>query len=145
VLAGPSIVTREDVMTDMLQEQSECQAVKDPEVSATISRMLARVGDKWSMLMIRTLGHGPLRFNELRRQVGDISQKVLSSTLKALERDGLVSRTVVPSVPPQVSYELTDLGRELLVPVTAFVGWTIDNTDRILAARHAYDTQHASV
>jgi DNA-binding HxlR family transcriptional regulator len=130
-------------MTDLIHDQSQCQAVKDPELSATISQMLARVGDKWSMLMVRTLGHGPIRFNELRRQIGDISQKVLSSTLKALERDGLVSRTVVPSVPPQVSYGLTDLGRELLIPVTAIVGWTIDNTDRIVAARQAYDAQHA--
>ena len=131
-------------MTDLLHEQSHCQAVKDPEVSATISQMLARVGDKWSMLLIRTLGHGPLRFNELRRQVGEISQKVLSSTLKALERDGLVSRTVVPSVPPQVTYELTDLGRELLIPVIAIIGWTIDNTERIVVARQTYDTHHAN-
>ena len=127
-------------MTDVIHSHSQCEAVKDPEVSATISRMLARVGDKWSMLMVRTLGFGPLRFNELRRQIGDISQKVLSSTLKALERDGLVARTVTPSVPPQVSYELTDLGRELLIPVIAIIGWTIDNTDRIVAARVAYDT-----
>ena len=131
-------------MTDLLHDQSECQAVKSPEVSATISQMLARVGDKWSMLMIQTLGHGPLRFNELRRQIGDISQKVLSSTLKALERDGLVSRTVVPSVPPQVTYELTDLGRELLVPVVAIVGWTIENTDRIVASRQTYDNRRAN-
>lgn len=131
-------------MTDLLHEQSHCQAVKDPEVSATISQMLARVGDKWSMLLIRTLGHGPLRFNELRRQVGEISQKVLSSTLKALERDGLVSRTVVPTVPPQVTYELTDLGRELLIPVIAIIGWTIDNTERIVVARQTYDTHHAT-
>lgn len=131
-------------MTDVMHEPSMCEAAKDPEVSATISQMLARVGDKWSMLMIRTLGYGPVRFNELRRQIGDISQKVLSSTLKALERDGLISRTVVPSAPPQVTYELTDLGRELLVPVTAIVGWTIDNTDRIVAARHAFDAQRAT-
>jgi len=130
-------------MTDVLHDQSHCTAIKDPEVSATISQMLARVGDKWSMLMIQTLGHGPVRFNELRRRIGDISQKVLSSTLKALERDGLVSRTVVPSVPPQVTYELTDLGRDLLIPVIAIIGWTIDNTDRIVAARDVYDQQHA--
>ena len=130
-------------MTDVLHDQSHCVAIKDPEVSATISQMLARVGDKWSMLMIQTLGHGPVRFNELRRRIGDISQKVLSSTLKALERDGLVSRTVVPSVPPQVTYDLTDLGRELLIPVIAIIGWTIDNTDRIVAARDVYDEQHA--
>jgi DNA-binding HxlR family transcriptional regulator len=133
----------EEPMTDVMHDQSHCEAVKDPEVSATISQMLARVGDKWSMLMIRTLGFGPVRFNELRRQIGDISQKVLSTTLKALERDGLISRTVVPSAPPQVTYELTDLGRELLIPVVAIVGWTIDNTDRIVAARQAYDAQHA--
>jgi len=133
-----------DLIQDRVHDQSQCQALKDPEVSATIAQMLARVGDKWSMLMVRTLGHGPVRFNELRRQIGDISQKVLSSTLKALERDGLVSRTVVPSVPPQVSYELTDLGRELLVPVVAIIGWTIDNTDRIVAARQEYDAQHAN-
>ena len=130
-------------MTDVLHDQSHCVAIKDPEVSATISQMLNRVGDKWSMLMIQTLGHGPVRFNELRRRIGDISQKVLSSTLKALERDGLVSRTVVPSVPPQVTYDLTDLGRELLIPVIAIIGWTIDNTDRIVAARDVYDEQHA--
>jgi DNA-binding HxlR family transcriptional regulator len=130
-------------MTDVLHDQAQCAAVKDPEVSATISQMLARVGDKWSMLMIQTLGHGPVRFNELRRRIGDISQKVLSSTLKALERDGLVSRTVVPTVPPQVTYDLTDLGRELLIPVIAIIGWTIDNTDRIVAARDVYDQQHA--
>ena len=130
-------------MIDVMHDQSHCQAAKDPEVSATIAQMLARVGDKWSMLMVRTLGHGPVRFNELRRRIGDISQKVLSSTLKALERDGLVSRTVVPSVPPQVTYDLTDLGRELLIPVIAIIGWTIDNTDRIVAARDVYDEQHA--
>lgn len=128
-------------MTDLLHDHTQCEAAKDPEVSATISQMLARVGDKWSMLMVRTLGRGPVRFNELRRQIGDISQKMLSSTLKSLERDGLVSRTVVPTVPPQVSYELTDLGRELLIPVSAIIGWTIDNTDLIVAARRSYDAQ----
>lgn len=117
----------------------DCAKVADPAVHATISAMLARVGDKWSLLIIRNLGEGPVRFNELRRRIGDISQKVLSSTLKALERDGLVSRHVVPSVPPQVSYELTDLGRELLQPVHALVSWTLENADRINAAREAFD------
>src|SRR4051794_30226436 len=100
--------------------------------------MLARIGDKWSMLIIATLGEGPLRFNELRRQITDISQKMLSSTLKVLERDGLVRRTVLPRVPPQVEYALTDLGRELLTPVSALAGWTATNTPRIMAARAAY-------
>src|SRR5664279_4352980 len=79
----------------------------DPEVCGAISAMLARIGDKWSLLIVTTLGEGSLRFNELRRHIADISQKMLSSTLKVLERDGLVERTVLPSVPPQVEYALT--------------------------------------
>ncbi len=110
-------------------------------VCDTISDLLARVGDKWTLLVISTLGSGPLRFNELRRRIGDISQKMLSSTLKALERDGMVNRTVLPSVPPQVSYELTTLGCELLVPVSALAEWTKDNTVRIAAARADYDSR----
>ena len=113
----------------------------DPVVCDTISDLLARVGDKWTLLVISTLGSGPLRFNELRRRIGDISQKMLSSTLKALERDGMVNRTVLPSVPPQVSYELTALGSELLVPVSALAEWTKDNTVRIAAARADYDSR----
>jgi DNA-binding HxlR family transcriptional regulator len=112
----------------------------DGETCDTISDMLARIGDKWSLLVVSTLGDGRLRFNELRRSIGDISQKMLSSTLKVLERDGMITRTVVPTVPPQVQYELTQLGRELLVPVLALAQWTKQNTPRILAARVAYDT-----
>ena len=88
------------------------------------------------------LGHGPVRFNELRRRIGDISQKMLSSNLKALERDGLVDRTVTPTVPPQVSYELTDLGHELLVPVNVLASWTYENTQRIMDARDNYDLEY---
>jgi DNA-binding HxlR family transcriptional regulator len=114
---------------------------EDRETCDTISGMLARIGDKWSLLVVSTLGDGSFRFNELRRSIGDISQKMLSSTLKALERDGMITRTVVPTVPPQVQYELTHLGRELLVPVLALALWTEQNTPRILAARVAYDTR----
>lgn len=128
----------------MLDHQACTAAAKDPVVCETISNMLARIGDKWSILIVRTLGEGPVRFNELRRRIADISQKVLSTTLKALERDGLVSRTVVPSVPPSVSYELTDLGRELLVPVSALAAWTHENTTRIMDARALYDAQYGS-
>jgi DNA-binding HxlR family transcriptional regulator len=111
------------------------------EVCSAISDMLARIGDKWSLLIVSTLGNGPMRFNELRRQITDISQKMLSSTLKILERDGLVSRTVVPAVPPQVEYALTNLGQELLVPVSALAEWTAENTRRILTARAEYDSR----
>jgi DNA-binding HxlR family transcriptional regulator len=117
----------------------------DSEVCGAIADMLARIGDKWSLLIVSTLGEGPLRFNELRRQIADISQKMLSSTLKVLERDGLVGRTVMPSVPPQVEYALTDLGRELLEPVSALAKWTAANTPRIMAARSKYDSRAASL
>jgi DNA-binding HxlR family transcriptional regulator len=113
----------------------------DPEICGAISDMLARIGDKWSLLIVSTLGEGPLRFNELRRRVTDISQKMLSSTLKVLERDGLVGRTVILSVPPQVEYALTDLGHELLRPVSALAEWTAANTPRIMAARAEYDAR----
>jgi DNA-binding HxlR family transcriptional regulator len=111
------------------------------EVCGAISDMLARIGDKWSLLIVTTLGAGPMRFNELRRQIADISQKMLSSTLKVLERDGLVKRTVFPSVPPQVEYALTDLGSDLLSPVSALAEWTAQNTQRILSARAEYDSR----
>lgn len=113
----------------------------DSEVCGAISDLLARIGDKWSLLVVRTLGDGPMRFNALRRRIGDISQKMLASTLKVLERDGLVQRTVTPSVPPQVAYGLTDLGRELLPPVMALAGWTAANAHRIMAARAEYDAR----
>jgi len=113
----------------------------DPEVAGAVSDTLARIGDKWSLLIVSTLGEGPMRFNELRRNIADISQKMLSSTLKVLERDGLVARTVIASVPPQVHYALTDLGRELLQPVSALAEWTAVNTPRIVAARAEYDSR----
>ncbi|HEY3737362.1 MAG TPA: helix-turn-helix domain-containing protein [Jatrophihabitans sp.] len=124
---------------------SRCGQHKSPEVHATISDLLARIGDKWSLLIVSTLGEGPLRFNELRRRIGDISQKMLSSTLKVLERDGFVNRTVTPSVPPQVDYELSDLGRELLPQVIALAEWTAANTTRILSARTEYDARSAAL
>lgn len=103
-----------------------------------ISRMLARISDKWSMLVVRVLGRGPCRFNALRREVGEISQKVLASTLRDLEENGFVSRTVAPTTPPQVEYALTDLGREFLQPVQTLAEWVLANSDRMEAARLAF-------
>ena len=123
------------------QQTPRRQEHADRETCDTISDMLDRIGDKWTLLVVSTLGDGSLRFNELPRLIGDISQKMLSSTVKALERDGMVSRTVLSSVPPQVEYELTDLGRELLVPVLALAEWTKQYSPRILAARAAYDAR----
>ena len=103
-----------------------------------ISRMLARISDKWTLLVVRVLGRGPCRFNALRREVGEISQKVLASTLRELEENGLVSRTVTPSTPPQVEYALTDLGRDFCKPVQALAGWVVANSARIDEARTNY-------
>ncbi|QYZ71181.1 winged helix-turn-helix transcriptional regulator [Neotabrizicola shimadae] len=110
----------------------------DETACQRISQVLARISDKWTLLVIRTLGPGPMRFNALKRAIGDISQKMLASTLRDLEENGFVSRTVTPVTPPQVEYALTDLGRDFLVPVMALAEWTIANSARIDAARSAY-------
>ena len=110
----------------------------DETACARMSQMLARISDKWSLLVIRTLGPGPMRFNALKREIGDISQKMLASTLRDLEENGFVSRTVTPVTPPQVDYALTDLGRDFLVPVMGLAEWTIANSARIDAARAAF-------
>lgn len=116
-------------------------ALGEPHETAActrISELLSRVGDKWTVLVIGVLGEQPMRFNALRRHIGDISQKMLSSTLRSLERDGFVTRTITPTTPPQVEYALTDLGRSLLGPVGTLAAWTLENADRIEAARRAY-------
>ncbi|HEX6042613.1 helix-turn-helix domain-containing protein [Longimicrobium sp.] len=97
--------------------------------------VLARVGERWTMVIVHQLGHGSMRFNELRREIPGITQKVLTSTLRTLERDGFVLRTVTHTVPPRVDYELTPLGRDLLVPVNALADWAAHNLQRLLAAR----------
>ena len=104
----------------------------------TMGRLMARISDKWTMLVVRVLGRGPMRFNALRREVGEISQKVLASTLRDLEENGFVSRTVTPSVPVQVEYALTQLGCEFLRPVGALAEWVVANSERMEAARVAY-------
>src|SRR3954449_2728385 len=100
-----------------------------------VASILARVGDKWSVFVIMMLDDGPKRFNELKRLVGGISQRMLTLTLRGLERDGLVTRTVFPTIPPRVDYELTDLGRGLAQPVEALGLWAKEHQDQIAAAR----------
>jgi DNA-binding HxlR family transcriptional regulator len=109
-----------------------------------VSEILQRVGDKWTVLVVGKLGAGPMRFNELRQAVGGISQKMLTTTLRGLERDGFVTRTVFPTIPPRVDYELTELGRELLVPVNALGEWARQNTARVNAARARFDGASAA-
>ncbi|MDB5219759.1 MAG: Transcriptional regulator, HxlR family protein [Myxococcaceae bacterium] len=111
-----------------------CIAVRD---------VLNRVGDKWSVLVVGTLGDRRVRFNELRRSIEGISQRMLTLTLKALERDGLVTRTVYPTVPPRVEYELTPHGRTLLVPISALAQWATANRAAVQRARVRYDAKDA--
>jgi DNA-binding HxlR family transcriptional regulator len=109
---------------------SDCRAV---------SGILARVGDKWSVLIVMLLGDGPKRFSEIKRMVGGISQRMLTLTLRGLERDGLLTRTVFATIPPRVDYELTDLGRSLRSPVAALGQWAIRHQDAIETARRRFD------
>ena len=104
-----------------------------------VSEVLNRVGDKWTVLVVSVLGKGPKRFNELRRALGSISQRMLTLTLRGLERDGLLTRTVFPTSPPRVDYELTSLGRSLLQPVSALGLWARQNRLAIVEARRRFD------
>lgn len=113
----------------------------DTHSCRAVSDVLSRIGDKWTVLVVELLADGPMRFNELRRLIGGISQKMLTTTLRGLERDGMVTRTVYPTVPPRVEYELTKLGRELQVPVRALGHWARENIDRIDDARRRFDAR----
>jgi DNA-binding HxlR family transcriptional regulator len=104
-----------------------------------VSEILARVGDKWTVLVVGVLGDGPKRFSEIRRAIGSISQRMLTLTLRGLERDGLVTRTVFPTIPPRVDYELTKLGQSLLEPVNGLGLWARQNRAAIQNARQRFD------
>lgn len=104
-----------------------------------IQQVLARVGDKWTVLVVMRLGERPHRFGELKRSINGVSQRMLTLTVRALERDGLVRRTVTPSIPPRVDYELTELGRSLRAPVQQLGQWALDHLGAMQAARTAFD------
>ena len=117
-----------------IHETGQCRAVAD---------ILARVGDKWTVYVVRLLADGAMRFNEIRRAVPAISQRMLSLTLRGLERDGLVTRTVTPSIPPRVDYELTPLGLTLIAPLEALGSWAISNRSAVEMARQSFDRANA--
>src|SRR5262245_28371876 len=106
-----------------------------------VASVLARVGDKWSVFVIMMLINGPRRFNELKRTISGISQRMLTLTLRGLERDGLVTRTVFPTIPPRVDYELTDLGRGLAEPVRELGQWAFAHLPEIEGARRDFDVR----
>lgn len=117
--------------------QSLVGSVLDPKCPSRV--VFQRIGDKWASLVIQVLADGPVRFSELRSMVSVVTPKVLTQTLRTLERDGLVTRKIFAQVPPRVDYELTELGHSLLEPLTLLRRWAEDNVPTILDARDAYD------
>ncbi|RNI25299.1 winged helix-turn-helix transcriptional regulator [Flexivirga caeni] len=109
----------------------------DPQCPTRV--LLDRVGDKWTVLVIGLLSDGPMRFTTLRDSVGGVSGKVLTATLRALERDGLVNRTAYPQIPPRVEYALTDLGRSLQEPLAVLRGWSEQHIAQVVAHRAEFD------
>jgi DNA-binding HxlR family transcriptional regulator len=113
--------------------------LKDGPVEACpIRDVLDRIGDRWSLLLLLALAPETKRFTALKREIGDISQRMLAQTLRRLEQDGFISRRVHPSIPPRVDYTLTPLGRSFLVPMEALIAWADDNHESVRAARRAY-------
>ena len=110
----------------------ECQAV---------ASILSRVGDKWTVLIVMTLASGPVRFNTLKRTIGGVSQRMLTLTLRGLERDGMVTRTVFPTIPPRVDYELTPLGHSLRIPIQALGDWAFAHIPVVEQARAEFDAR----
>ena len=113
----------------------------DPTACPAVRDVLNRVGDKWSVQIVALLGDGALRFGELRRAIEGISQRMLTLTLRGLERDGLVTRTMFPEIPPRVDYELTRLGKTLLDPIQALAEWAAQHRTSIQDARSKFDTK----
>ncbi|MFC5067356.1 winged helix-turn-helix transcriptional regulator [Flaviflagellibacter deserti] len=128
--------------------RTEPAVIAEGEVSHEECRgfadMLARIGDKWTVLIVGSLASGPLRYKELHRKVEGISQRMLTLTLKGLEEDGLVSRTVYPTIPPRVDYELTELGRTLIVPLATLYKWMTEHKGEIADARQRYAEAQAN-
>ena len=108
-----------------------------------VAPVLNRVGDKWSMMIVMMLSGGPMRFSELKRAIDGISQRMLTLSLRGLERDGLLTRTVTPTIPPRVDYELTELGVSLREPVKALGEWAIEHIACIRGAQEKYDSAAA--
>ena len=117
--------------------------LEETENCRRVSAILSRIGDKWTVLVVRELHNGPRRFSEIRRSLGSISQKMLTTTLRALERDGFVSRTSYATIPPRVDYALTDLGAEALKAFEAFEAFAARHWNRVLEARQLFDARDA--
>ena len=118
---------------------------RDAYNCAAVNDILSTIGDKWTVLVVSRCPAGPMRFSELKRAVGDISQRMLTLTLRNLERDGFVTRTVYATVPPRVDYELTELGKTLISPLEAIAGWAIEHRREVADARDSFDHAKAAL
>jgi DNA-binding HxlR family transcriptional regulator len=126
----------------MTEPHAAARTKKSNPVRCPLQELLTRLGDKWSLLIIHALARAPqnrARFSELRRGISGISQRMLTATLRNLERDGILTREVYPVIPPRVEYTLTPLGKELLHPVQALVGWVEGHWAQIQKSRTAFD------
>jgi len=121
-------------------DHAECKAAMVP-----VTEVLAQIGGKWTIHIVMSLSNGPMRFSELLRGIEGVSQKMLTTTLRDLEKDGFVTRTVTPSIPPRVDYELTEMGVELQGPIRAIGTWAHDNRHRVDAARHRFAERAAEM
>jgi DNA-binding HxlR family transcriptional regulator len=130
-----------DGTTSGAHAEADAGRAHDAGECKLVSETLARIGDKWTVLVVELLceGRGPMRFNEIRRTIDGISQRMLTLTLRSLERDGLVIRTVHPTIPPRVEYALTELGRTLRTPLVAVAEWARANRGAINEARKVFD------
>jgi len=131
------------VADDALARCQQALPIGNSPRCRSIAPILQRIGDKWSILIVMILARGPRRFNELKRLIDGISQRMLTFNLRGLERDGLVSRTVFPTIPPRVDYELTELGKSLCGPIVALGQWAEANYDEIAVSREAFDAKAA--
>jgi DNA-binding HxlR family transcriptional regulator len=113
----------------------------DTENCRVVADVVARIGDKWTVYVVRLLSDGTMRFNEIKRAIPAISQRMLTLTLRGLERDGLVVRTVYPTIPPRVDYELTELGRTLIETLRELGDWALANRAKVEKARAAFDAK----
>ena len=127
-------------MTDTAVESTPVR--HEPRACLKVTQVLGRIGDKWTVLVIILLRERGYRFNELKRGIDGISQRMLTLTLRNMERDGLVRRTVTPSIPPRVDYELTDIGRSLAAPVKTLGEWAFKHLESIALAQASYDDRN---
>ena len=129
------------VPEEIIRHFDQWQAEGVDATNCPVRDVLDRIGDKWSVLILMMLAREPKRFSALNKAVGDISKRMLTQTLRALQRDGLVERTVYPTTPPRVDYRLTDLGRSSLQPLAGLIVWADRRHDDIRTARDAFDRQ----